>query len=276
MKAPPTVEEPSGSRETTSKSVPVKEPPAKKAAWNPNPPLKSPPPKAPVMASNPPWRSSSGGPCGTARPKSPSRSPPRAGERGRTRPVSPAKGKVVEKRTTERPSYSSTWSEPLPRNSRVASPVHTGATGSTGSSGACVGGNDSNHSAGTRSSGACARDDGGSRHNPVWERSAEEQRESFWLRQMYSDMVDRLRSKTHFGPNAEKDVDEMIRRIHRLKTQEDYVETGGDIRSRWRSWAQHMLLAVSRLCDSESDIEAWSSTEWNDHVYVLNLSLIHI
>ena len=127
----------------------------------------------------------------------------------------------MEKRTTECPSYSSTWSEPLPRNSRVASPVHTGATGSTGSSGACVGGNDSNHSAGTRSSGACARDDGGSRHNPVWGRSVEEQRESFWLRQMYSDMVDRLRSKTHFGPNAEKDVDEMIRRIHRLKTQED-------------------------------------------------------
>ena len=263
--------ESSGSGASISKSVPVKEPPAKKAAWNPSPPLKSPPMKAPRTGPSPPWRSSSDGPRESARPKSPSKSPPPSGERGRTRPASPTRGMAEETRTTECPGRSSTEPGSLPDDARVASPVRTGGTDCTGSSGACAEGSGSEHSGGTRSSSACPENVRDTRHNPPWERSAEEQRESFWLRQMYSDLVDKLRSKSRFEPDFEEKIDEMIRRIHRLKTQEDYVETGGDIRSRWRSWAQHMLLAVSRLCDSESDIEALSSTEWNDHVYVLNL-----
>ena len=89
---------------------------------------------------------------------------------------------------------------------------------------------------------------------------------------MYGEMVAQLRATAQNGIATEGEIDEAIRRVHRLKTDEDYVETGGDLRSRWRGWARHLLLAVSRLSepDGGTSVEAALSEEqWNNSEAVL-------
>ena len=66
----------------------------------------------------------------------------------------------------------------------------------------------------------------------AWNVPKESGSESFWLRNAYAELADRLRMRLRGDPGADQKIDEALRQINWLRTGEEYVETGHDLRSR--------------------------------------------
>ena len=59
----------------------------------------------------------------------------------------------------------------------------------------------------------------------VWKLLDEVETESFWLRNVYSDLVERLKERLRGIPEADQKTEAAIRRVHVMRTGEEYVET---------------------------------------------------
>ena len=73
--------------------------------------------------------------------------------------------------------------------------------------------------------------------------------ESFWLRNAYSDLVERLKERLKDSPEADQKIEAALRQVHLMRTGEEYVETGNDLRTRWRKWVKEMTVAISHLTE---------------------------
>jgi len=69
--------------------------------------------------------------------------------------------------------------------------------------------------------------------------------------------VERLKERLRGIPEADQKTEAAIRRVHVMRTGEEYVETGNDLRSRWRKWVRDMTVAICNLTEEnlQSTIE---------------------
>ena len=112
----------------------------------------------------------------------------------------------------------------------------------------------------------------------AWNVPKESGSESFWLRNAYAELADRLRMRLRGDPEADQKIDEALHQINWLRTGEEYVETGHDLRSRWRKWVKEIAVAISNLTEDDlrTTVEMFSTDEEAEDLIVQINALVRL